>query len=293
MVVAKDDGIRHSQVKVSLATVKRLRSILENPLTKGVDIDAPETTLLRLQIIKNKRFLQSIYFEWYYNLVGCIKHLDKPVLEIGSGAGFLKELFPSVLASDIFFVPHVDLICDAQNLPASSQSLGGIVMTNVLHHLSNPRQFFSEATRCVVNGGVIAMIEPWKTPWSEYVYSKLHYEPFDAKASSWGCEPGKPLSNANNALAWIIFQRDLDQFHEEFPNWRIHNIQPMMPFVYLLSGGVSLKSLAPAWSYPFFRVIEKGLKSCQNRLAMFAMIVLEKRHTTTLIQPRREDERNS
>src|SRR5262249_31802772 len=35
-----------------------------------------------------------------------------------------------------------------------------------------------QATRCVRSGGVVAMIEPWVTPWSRFVYTRLHHEPF-------------------------------------------------------------------------------------------------------------------
>ena len=256
--------------------MNRLRNYLEHPLTKGLDLDAPETTRLRLQIIQSKRFLRSIYLEWYYQLLNFTKDLEKPVLELGSGAGFLKELKPGVITSDIITVPSVELVCDAQNLPLSNRSLGGIVMTNVLHHISNPRQFFSEASRCIADGGMIAMIEPWRTEWSEFIYTRLHYETCDATTPSWESPPGRPLSNANNALAWIIFHRDLVQFRQEFPHWEIRSIQPMMPFVYLLSGGISLRSLVPSWTYSAFRAIEKGLQPWINRLAMFALIVLEK-----------------
>jgi len=256
--------------------MKRLRHFLEHPLTKGLDLDAPETTRLRLQIIQSKQFLRSIYLEWYQQLLNFTKGLEKPVLELGSGAGFFKELKPDLITSDIIGVPTIKLVCDARNLPFPDRSLGGIVMTNVLHHIPHPRQFFSEASRCIADRGIIAMIEPWRTDWSEFIYTRLHYETCEATASSWEGEPGKPLSNANNALPWIIFHRDLAQFRREFPHWEIRVILPMMPFVYLLSGGVSLRSLAPSWTYAPFRAIERGLQPWMNRLAMFALIVLEK-----------------
>jgi hypothetical protein len=50
-----------------------------------------------------------------------------------------------------------------------------------------------------------------------------------------------------------------------------------MPFRYLLSGGVSLRSLAPAWSFHICRCIEQALGPGMKWLAMFACIVLERR----------------
>ena len=57
-----------------------------------------------------------------------------------------------------------------------------------------------------------------------------------------------PLSCANDALPWIIFVRDRVTFEREFPHWHIELVKPIMPFRYLLSGGVSLRSLNPSLS---------------------------------------------
>ena len=54
-------------------------------------------------------------------------------------------------------------------------------------------------------------------------------------------------------------------------------IEPIMPFRYLLSGGMSLPSLMPEWSFDLWRKIEARLKPWMRQLAMFALIVLEKR----------------
>jgi len=114
----------------------------------------------------------------------------EPVLELGSGAGFLRQYIPDLITSEVFRCPGVDLVLDATHLPIADASLRGIVMTDVLHHIRDSRSFFSEATRCVRPGGVIAMIEPWVTPWSRLVYTKFHHEPFQPKASKWELPEG-------------------------------------------------------------------------------------------------------
>jgi hypothetical protein len=200
------------------------------------------------------------------------------MLEIGSGAGYLNQCIPNVIASDILQVPMIDLVCNALHLPFGKERLSGILMTNVLHHLPDPRLFFAEAGRCIETGGTIIMIEPWNNAWARFVYTYLHHEPFDPRAEEWRCEPGKPLSSANDALPWIIFSRDRAQFESQFPEWRIEVILPMMPLVYLFSGGVGFRGLMPAWSYPVWRSLEKGLYWPEYKLAMFALIVLRKTH---------------
>ena len=250
---------------------------LEHPLTRGLDIDDPRTTHLRQRILSEKRFLRRIYEEWYGLLAASLPKDQGAVLELGAGAGFLADHVPGLLRSEVFYCPGVDLVLDGLALPFAFGALRGIVMTNVLHHLPRPLRFFAEAARCVRPGGVVAMIEPWVTPWSRQVYTRLHHEPFQPTAQDWELPPGGPLSGANGALPWILFQRDRERFEREAPQWRVRSIAPIMPFRYLVSGGVSLRGLAPAATYPLWRGLERALSPWAGRLAMFAHVILERR----------------
>jgi len=245
--------------------------ILEHPLTHGLSVDDPRTTLLRRDIIQDKAFLYSLYSEWYEQIINVLSK-KKDVLELGSGAGFLKKFLPEVITSEVFETPGVELIADASNLPLSDHSLDAIVMTDVFHHLPDVRGFYSEATRCVRPGGKVVMIEPWRTRWSEWVYTHLHSEPFSPE-SDWDIPTTGPLSGANGALPWIVFQRDRELFESEFPQWDIKEIKLIMPFSYLISGGVSMRSLMPGWMYRPVRKLEQILS--QKHFAMFALIELE------------------
>ena len=249
----------------------KLTSLLGHPLTKSLSVDDPRTTELRHQIIQDKPFLRLIYQEWYQILM---TRLDshQTILELGSGAGFLKALYPFVITSEIMQVKNIDLVADASNLPFPEQSLDAIVMTDVLHHVPNPAYFFSEASRCLRPGGKVLMIEPWPTFWSKFVYQNFHSEPFEV-AGGWTIPSSGPLSGANGALPWILFERDRIQFEQAFPHLRIKQVQLMMPFVYLLSGGVSLRFSLPGCMYRFLRRFEKMLN--QQRWAMFSYIEIE------------------
>ena len=253
-----------------------LKVWLAHPLTRGLDIDDPRTTYLRQQIIQEKSFLKWIYQEWYEAIVAVVPRGQGAALELGAGGGFMSDVVPDLITSEIFYCPNIRAVLDGSCLPFGARSLRAIVMTNVLHHLSQPRLFFAEATRCVRSGGVVAMIEPWVTPWSRLVYSRLHHEPFEPEAPAWELPPRGPLSGANDALPWIIFARDRLKFEQEFPQWRIELIRPIMPFRYLLSGGVSLRSLTPCWTFELWRHMENVLSRWNNQLAMFAQIVLRR-----------------
>jgi hypothetical protein len=249
-----------------------IKSRLAHPLTAGLDLDDPATTALRRRIVREKPFLRRIYQEWYELLAAALPEGPEPALELGSGAGFLREHVPHLITSEVFPCPDVDRVIDAQALPFGSGELRGIAMTNVLHHLPDVARFFAEAARCVRINGVLAMVEPWMTSWSRFVYRRLHHEPFDAEASQWRFARGGPLSGANGALPWIIFERDRRQFERLFPEWRIEAVMPIMPLCYLLSGGVSMRSLVPGWTYASCRRLEGLLSPWAPRLAMFAFI---------------------
>ncbi len=122
----------------------------------------------------------------------------------------------------------------------------------------------------------MVMIEPWVTKWSRFVYGRFHHEPFEPEAAEWTLQRTGPLSGANGALPWMVFARDRERFARDHREWRIHSITIQMPLLYLLSGGVSLRSLSPGWSYGIWRAVERLLAPQMNRLGMFARIVIER-----------------
>ena len=118
------------------------------------------------------------------------------------------------------------------------------------------------------------MIEPWVSLWSQFIYRRLHHEPFQPEATAWELPPSGPLSGANGALPWMIFARDRAQFEQEFPEWHIQTIKPGLPFRYLISGGVSLRSLMPEATMHCLRWLEHRLQPWMRTWAMFAEIIL-------------------
>jgi len=256
-----------------------LKDFLAHPLTHGLDIDSPRCAELRRSIIQQKSFLRQIYEEWHSAVASLLPLNKAPVVELGSGGGFLSDYIPELITSEVFYCQHVRVVLDGSRLPFVNESLGGIVLTDVLHHLPQPRLFLAEARRCLRLDGLVIMIEPWVTPWSRLAYSTLHHEPFRPEAAHWSFTENGPLSGTNGALPWIIFERDRAQFEKEFPELQIQLIKPFMPFRYLLSGGVSLRSFMPGWSFALWRKVENLLQPWMKHLAMFALIVLSKDST--------------
>lgn len=87
-------------------------------------------------------------------------------VRIGVGGRFPEGFIPQLITSELFSVPGVERIIDAQAIAMGDTSFDGIVMTDVLHHIPNCSSFFHEAARVIRVWGKVVMIEPWNTTWS-------------------------------------------------------------------------------------------------------------------------------
>lgn len=243
------------------------------------DLDDPATTLLHAEIIQKKPFLRKLYIDFYKQLEKVVSDPQGKVLvELGSGAGFIKEVISNAITSDILELPNVDKVFSALKMPFEKASVDAFFMFDVLHHITDPGAFFREALRCLKIGGRIVMIEPANTLWSRFIYKNFHHELFDTQAK-WefgSLQETGPLSDGNGALPWIIFSRDRRIFENEFPSLRIVRMRNHTPLRYLLSGGLTLRQLVPSFTYPVIKAIEYTLSPVNNLLGMFQTIELEK-----------------
>jgi len=240
------------------------------------DLDDPAVTLLHGQIIQRKPFLKKTYIDFYQQFAKAVPDPQgKTLVELGSGGGFIKDVIGSAITSDILELPNVDKVFSAVEMPFEQESVDAFFMIDVLHHIADPRAFFTEAMRCLKVAGKIVMIEPANTLFSRFIYKNFHHEAFDTK-SNWELGKGGPLSHGNGALPWIIFSRDRNVFSEEFPSFRIVRMHNHTPLRYLLSGGLTLRQLLPSFAYPAVKAIECVLSPLKNILGMFQTIEIEK-----------------
>src|SRR5262249_2507687 len=136
-------------------------------------------------------------------------------LELGSGGGFVKEVIPDIITSDLIPYEGIDRLVDATQLPFPDQSLRIICMLNVFHHIPDVARFFEEGQRCLVPGGKIFIFDQHMGWISGPILRHFHHEPCEPNASDWSFQSTGPLSGANGALAWIVFKRDLDRFQAQ------------------------------------------------------------------------------
>ncbi len=254
-----------------------LLDFLKLPESKNIqNLDAPETTLLHRRIIQSKPFLKNLYLDFYMSFSREVPYLsEKKCVELGSGGGFLKEVFPSVITSDVLPLPGVDLCFSGLNMPFENESVDAFFMIDVFHHVPDSELFLKEMSRCLKRGGTIIMIEPANTWWGRFIYQNFHHEPFDPKGD-WMLTGDGPLSCANGALPWIVFQRDRIRFKQTFPHLSLVTMTPHTPIRYLVSGGLTLRQLLPTFSYGFICTIEWCLSVLTSILGMFYAIRIDK-----------------
>lgn len=240
------------------------------------DLDSPERTIFHGKIIVENRFLHKIYADWYQTLQ---KHIPAShsgrLVELGSGGGFIKEVIPQVVTSDILDLPDVDAQFSALDMPFDDESISALLMINTFHHLPDSRAFLDEADRVLQPGGKIIMIEPANSWWGRKIYQNFHHEDFDP-LGSWQIEQDGPLSDANGALPWIVFERDRSLFVDRYPAFKIGTVAYQQPLAYLLSGGFSFRPIVPAALYPLVKGIDRLLAGLSFNLSLFMLIVVEK-----------------
>jgi SAM-dependent methyltransferase len=250
-----------------------LRRWLAHPLARDLDPDAAHAPQIHRRILASKPLLRDVYDEWYAAIAAEIGAAT-PVVELGSGAGYLQARIPHLITSDVRPTPAARLVFDAHRLPFRTATIGAIVMTNVVHHLSHVSEFLDDAARVTRPGGVMVMVEPWVSRWSRWIYRNFHHEPFDPDVPDWEFPRTGPLSSANGALPWMMFSRDRTRFERTHRQWTLQHVRPGWPMRYLLSGGVSLRTMMPSAARGVLRTLDRTLPA--REWAMFALIVLRR-----------------
>ena len=158
-------------------------------------------------------------------MVSELDHIPEGILvELGSGGGFFKEFVPKLICSDILDLPGNDMCFSALNMPFEDNSVSAIFMIDTFHHIPDSEKLLEEASRVLKKGGKIMMIEPANSCWGRFIYKNFHHEPFDP-AGDWSFPLSGPMSGANGALPWIVFERDQKRFRNDFSGFEMSKIK--------------------------------------------------------------------
>jgi len=224
-----------------------------------------------------------LYAYWYAEVEAALAGaLRGRVVELGSGPGIAKQFLPGILTSDIVRAPWHDYEIDiTETWPFSDETLDGIVVFDVLHHVSVPRILFSEATRTLRPAGRLVVMEPYVSLCSYLVYRFLHDEKqgFDTSVSPLTLQssPDKDPFVGNQALPGLVFGRYRPLFQRQFPELRLLGTKLYSGLSYVTSGGFSRPCLLPypAWSGLFW--LDRGLPRSIAHLTAFRMLAVLER----------------
>jgi SAM-dependent methyltransferase len=241
-----------SVAEYPLSPVDLLRRLLQEADLVGVAPDSEAFTDAHRRILARKPLVQQLFAGFYRRCREADERCfgassSQRRLELGSGAGLLKTLYPDVLTSEVKQVNYVDLLARAEELPFPDSSLRAVYAMNVFHHVSDPRVFFREVERVVTPGGGIILVEPYYGPLARLIFKRLFtMESYDTQAPEWPRHGREQVaSEANQALSYIVLRRDRVMWQREFPGLELVSDVAHTHLGYLLSGGLNFRQVVP------------------------------------------------
>jgi len=226
-----------------------------------VNLDDPSRGRELEQLIQKKPALRKLYLETYARYAACLRRCpaDGLAVELGSGASFVKQVLPEVITTDVIAYPHVDRVVDGTRMPFADGSVRALFLLNVLHHIPDVGAFLRESERVLMPGGRVLIVDQYPGWIGGPVLRHLHHEPFDAKAVEWRFPSQGPLSDANGALCWIVFERDRERFLAEHAGLQLAAFARHTPLRYWLAGGLKSWSLLPGPLFPLATWLDRAL----------------------------------
>ncbi len=249
-----------------------------------LDSEAEERLAEHWHIWQRKPILQKIYREEFFSRLLSFRQPGGISVEVGGGPGFLKNMSPDLISTDITWCPWLDAVTDAQSLSFKSSSVTNVMGLDILHHLQKPMAFLEEAQRILVPGGRLILIETWVTPFSYLIYRFFHQEDCDLSRDPRGdhairTEKEKKAFEGNQAIPYLLFgSRNSKTTLGLLPHLKVLKIEPFCLFAYLLSLGFKSSCLLPEVLYPLVSAVERiTLPLWRSFAALRALIVLEKK----------------
>jgi SAM-dependent methyltransferase len=202
-------------------------------------------------------------------------------VEVGAGAGNLKDSMPSVLSSDIVPADWLDVLLDAQTLPFATGSLANVVGVDVLHHIEYPRRFLVESQRVLEPGGRVVVVEPAITPVSWLTFKLGHPEPVRLRADPLADGLPNPMKHpfeSNQAIPTLLTGRYRSRLERDVSELRFVHRQLLSPLAYPLSGGFRSWCLLPGpLVEPVLRLESRLIRALGPLMAFRLLLVLERR----------------
>ncbi len=255
---------------------------LQEPRLAGLDPDTSDLLEVHRQVLAGKPIMRAVFAEMYDRCMEVDRvhgSGEGMRIEIGAGSSLFGERFPDVVTTDIKPHPHLDRVLDAQAMDLDAGSVRAVFGINCFHHLPDPMAFFGELDRVLVPGGTCVLIEPYHGPLAGLFYARLfETEDFDRTQATWEDAGRSIMRGANQALSYIVFERDRALFDERCPTLEVVVQEPLTNWPrYLLSGGLNFRQLVPTRSEPALRRAERLLAPAARWLALHHVVALRRR----------------
>ncbi|WP_248799626.1 class I SAM-dependent methyltransferase [Pseudomonas sp. MWU13-2105] len=259
-----------------------IRNFLTDPTLKKLDVDAAERLDLHQKVLQQKPMLREVFSDFHHSCKRLAERYLYPEgleIEIGAGIAPMRESYPGVLATDIVFSPYLDRVLNAEAMDIEDHCIRVFYGQNCFHHFPHPDLFFAELNRTLKPGGGAILIEPFYGPCSRFLYKRLFKsEGFDPHYNSWETPASGPMNGANQALSYIVFVRDREEFERKNPGLEIAHMEVCNNYIrYLTSGGLNFRQLLPDALTPALKLIEKLLYPARHLFALHHIIVIRKK----------------
>jgi SAM-dependent methyltransferase len=137
------------------------------------------------------------------------------VLDIGASSGDHSNYYPHALTIDIDPSRKPDQVADAQELPFEDHSFDGIVCSEVLEHIPNPKKAIAEMRRVLVPGGFVVLTTRFLFPVHDAPGDYFRFTPYALEElfKDWDmrevASENGPFSTIAVLLQRILFQTDI------------------------------------------------------------------------------------
>ena len=220
---------------------------------------------------------RTLYASWYARVRAALPDIGLgPWIELGSGPGFAREFIPGLQLTDVVAAAWHDGQVAAEALPFANDSMGALVLFDVLHHLPSPARFFSEASRVLRVGGRIVLCEPYISPVSFAVYRCFHDEPvrFVAQPLDQESTADKDPFVGNQAIPTILMGRGRAELERRYQSLRVTTVETLAGLAYPASGGLSRGPLLPMKLWRALWALEGHLPSWAFRMMGFRLLAI-------------------
>ena len=265
-----------------MSLLEGFRNLLAEPRLQGVDLDGEDRLAVHRDVLASKPMIRDVFLEIY----ALCRSLDSEHLrgegdrvELGSGSSLFKTFHPDVIATDVLPAAWIDRTLDAHAMSLADGSVRAFYGIHCFHHFHDPAAFFGELERVLNPGGGCVLVEPYYGPLARAFYRRAFAtEHFDTSQSTWQLPPSGAMVGANQALSWIVFERDREAFERDFPELEIvaHHRLPNA-LRYVASGGLNFRQLLPTFTAPLLTLLERIAAPAGHLFALHHVVVIRRR----------------